>query len=475
MMLFKRFYDTRLAQASYLIGCMDTHKAIVIDANRDLDQYVAAAAAEGVSITHVTETHIHADYVSGSRELAGRTGAALFLSGEGGPDWKYAFAAEAGAVLLEDGDTIRVGTVRLQAVHTPGHTPEHLTFLVTDTLTGDEPLGALTGDFLFVGDVGRPDLLERAAHVEGTMDAAAGALYHSLQAFRHFPDALQIWPGHGSGSACGKAIGRLPQSTLGYERRFNWAFTTAGEQAFVDRVLAGQPDPPRYFAEMKRVNREGPPTALSRFDSLVATGAIAIDTRSPEAYGEAHIPGTLNLPLNQGFTTWAGWLIPYTRDIVLIADEEDGGCGRTAARELAMIGLDRVAACFPPHLVETWTRAGRPAGRVPRIDAGAVASQLAAGAIEVIDVRSSAEWNAGHIAGARNIPLGYLQDRLETVGTERPVVVHCQGGARSAIAASLLQARTPAAVLNFAGGFGAWEQEGHPSERPAEAAAGTGH
>lgn len=475
MMLFKRFYDTTLAQASYLIGSMDGREAIVVDANRDVDQYIRAAAEEGVRIAHVTETHIHADYVSGSRELAARTGAALYLSGEGGPDWRYAFAKEAGAILLEDGDTIEVASVRLQAVHTPGHTPEHLTFLVTDTLTGDEPLGALTGDFLFVGDVGRPDLLERAAQVQGTMDAAARALFRSLQAFRHFPDSLQIWPGHGAGSACGKAIGKVPQSTLGYERRFNWAFRIADEQAFVDRVLAGQPDPPRYFAEMKRVNREGPPTELSRFDALIAAGALAIDTRSPEAFAAAHIPGTLNIPLHQGFVTWAGWLLPYTRDIVLIAEDEAGGCGRAAARELAMIGLDRVVACFPPHLVDTWTRAGREAGRVPRIDAASVAAQLEAGALEVIDVRSAAEWNAGHIDGARNIPLGFLPDRLGQVPTDRPVAVHCQGGARSAIAASLLQGRTAATVLNFAGGFGAWEKGGHPSARVTEAAAGQEH
>jgi hydroxyacylglutathione hydrolase len=248
MMLVRRFYDIKLAQASYLIGAMDSGDAVVIDANRNIAQYLVAAAEEGVRITHVTETHIHADYLSGSRELAAEAGATLLLSDEGGPDWRYAFAQESSAVLLKDGATFDVGSVRIEVMHTPGHTPEHLTFLVTDTQAATEPLAAVTGDFIFVGDVGRPDLLERAAKVAGTMDAAARTLYRSLQRFKKLPDFIQLWPGHGAGSACGKALGAVPQTTLGYERRFNWAFKVDDEQAFVNQVLAGQPDPPRYFA-----------------------------------------------------------------------------------------------------------------------------------------------------------------------------------------------------------------------------------
>src|SRR5687767_12953979 len=336
MMLVKRFYDAKLAQASYLIGDSHAGAAVVIDPNRDVEQYVRAAAAENVTITHVTETHIHADFVSGSRELSSRAGAKLYLSDEGGPDWKYLFAPDAGAVLLNNGDTFDVGHVRITAVHTPGHTPEHLMFLVTDTDAATEPVAAVTGDFVFVGDVGRPDLLERAAGVQGSMEAAAHALFHSLQRFKTYPDYLQIWPGHGAGSACGKGIGSLPQSTLGYERRVNWAFNISDEDEFVRRVLAGQPEPPRYFADMKRVNKEGPrilggfhrpqlspPAAV---DALLRKREIIVDTRPAPDFAAGHIPGTINIPLNNAFNTWAGWLLPFDRDFHLIVDAACSHC-----------------------------------------------------------------------------------------------------------------------------------------------------
>ncbi|MEO8623348.1 MAG: MBL fold metallo-hydrolase, partial [bacterium] len=203
-MLLKRFYDSKLAQASFLLGCQVTGEAIVVDPNRDIDQYLRAAEDEDLRITQVTETHIHADFVSGSRELAAKAGAQLLLSAEGGEDWRYAFAAESNARLLKDGDGITVGRVHLDVIHTPGHTPEHICFLVTDGAATDWPMGALTGDFIFVGDVGRPDLLERAASMVGTMEASAHALFHSIQRFKTYPDYLQLWPGHGAGSACGK-------------------------------------------------------------------------------------------------------------------------------------------------------------------------------------------------------------------------------------------------------------------------------
>jgi hydroxyacylglutathione hydrolase len=257
-MLLKRIYDESLAQASYLIGCPATGEALVVDPNRDVAQYVKAAADEDLTITHVTETHIHADFVSGSRELAKVTGAELLLSDEGGPDWKYAFAKEADARLLHNGDTFMVGNLKFEVLHTPGHTPEHISFLVTDTPATDKPMGAVTGDFVFVGDVGRPDLLEKAAKIVGTMEAGARTLYRSLNRFKQLPDYLQIWPGHGAGSACGKALGAVPFSTLGYEKIANWGFGAATEDEFVEMVLAGQPEPPKYFAEMKRINKEGP-------------------------------------------------------------------------------------------------------------------------------------------------------------------------------------------------------------------------
>ena len=244
-MLLERFYDDKLAQASYLVGCAATGEALVIDPHRDVAQYVRAAEAEGLRITHVTETHIHADFVSGSRELAQRTGATLLLSAEGGSDWQYAFAREAGAVLLRDNDVFRVGNIAVRVLHTPGHTPEHLSFMITDTASTDRPMGVFTGDFVFVGDVGRPDLLERAAKMRGTMEVGARALYRSLQAFKRLPDYLQLWPGHGAGSACGKSLGAVPSTTVGYERIANWGFADMTEDRFVEAVLAGQPEPPK--------------------------------------------------------------------------------------------------------------------------------------------------------------------------------------------------------------------------------------
>lgn len=484
MIFVKRFFDAKLAQASYLIGCSDTGRAVVIDANRDIEQYVRAAAEEGVSITAVTETHIHADFVSGSRELAARTGAQLLLSGEGGPDWQYAFASEAGAVLLKDGDRFDVGNVSLEALHTPGHTPEHLTFLVTDTSVLHEPVAAVTGDFLFVGDVGRPDLLERAAHVAGTMRVAARALFHSLKRLAALPDYLQVWPGHGAGSACGKGLGSLPQSTLGYERLTSWALAPMQEDDFVRRVLTGQPDPPRYFGEMKRINKEGPKAldpvqrrerlSIERLEALITSRALVLDTRAAAEFATSHIPGTINIPLNRAFTTWAGWILPYDTDYYVIVDDRGTDCLEEALRDLRMIGLDHFNGYATAEVLREWECRGHAVERIGQIDAEGLARRLGARMAHVVDVRSHTEWQAGHIPGAQHIPLGELSEQANTIPNGRPVVVHCQRGARSAIAASLLQARGVAEVLNLAGGFDEWRTAGHRVEQePLEAPVST--
>ena len=484
-MLLKRFYDANLAQASYLIGCAATGDAIVIDPNRDVEQYIAAATAEGMRITRVTETHIHADFVSGSRELAHRTGAELLLSDEGDADWKYAFAAEAGATLLHDGDVFMIGNLKFDVWHTPGHTPEHLSFLVTDTPATDKPMGIVTGDFVFVGDVGRPDLLERAARMEGTMEAGARTLYHSLQRFKQLPDYLQIWPGHGAGSACGKALGAVPFSTIGYEKIANWAFSVANEHEFVQMVLAGQPEPPRYFAEMKRINKEGPrllggfrrPERLpaSRLDALLVEGAIVVDTRTATEYAARLVPGTINIPLGKSFNTWAGWLVPYDHDVFLIVNNDGTRCVDEAVRDLAMIGLDRVVGYFGAEVMDAWAAAGGALGTVAQIDVGHLSQRLQAGEVTVIDVRGEAEWASGHLPGVEHIPVGYLIERLDTIPRDRPVVLHCQSGARSAIAASVLLAKGLTNVINLSGGFAAWQEAGHPVQREAGTALGTAH
>jgi hydroxyacylglutathione hydrolase len=465
-MLLRRFYDTKLAQASYMIGCQATGDAIVVDANRDIAQYIAAAAAEGLRITHVTETHIHADFVSGSRELAHRTGAQLLLSDEGDADWKYLFATTAEARLLHDGDIIMVGNIRLDVMHTPGHTPEHLSFIVTDTPAAAGPMGVLTGDFVFVGDVGRPDLLEKAAHISGTMDASARTLFHSLQRFKRLPDHLQLWPGHGAGSACGKALGAVPSSTLGYEKVANWGLKISDEQTFVDAVLDAQPEPPLYFAEMKRINKSGPalhgdivPPPLLDVESLAAAmerGVTVVDTRPPAAFAAAHIPGALNIPFNGSFTTWAGWLMAYDARAILLTDAACASCVNDALHDLAMIGLDTVEAYVTSDVIMAWTSAGRPLVTVPQIDAVALAERMKRDDVTVIDVRGESEFAAGHLPGARHIPVGYLTSHLDTLPTDRTIVVQCQSGARSAIAASVLQAHGVRDVVNLSGGFVAW-------------------
>ncbi len=470
-MFVKRFFEPGLAQASYMIGCQSAGEAIVIDPNRDVALYVDAAAAEGLRIAHVTETHIHADYLSGSRELAARTGARLYLSGEGGPDWAYAFARDAGATLVKDGDHIALGRVRIDVLHTPGHTPEHLTFLVTDGAAATEPIAAVTGDFVFVGDVGRPDLLERAANIKGTMEAGARTLFQSLRRFASRPDWLQIWPGHGAGSACGKGISAIPQSTLGYERRFNWAFQITDETEFVGSVLAGQPEPPKYFADMKRLNRDGPAILdgfrrpegldLAALDRVLGAGAIVIDLRPALDFAAGHVPGTLNIPLNASLANWAGWLVPYTRDFYLLAD---GAAPVDAAvRGLAMIGLDRVAGWFDASVIDEWASAGRALGSVPQITAADLSASLSHDAVTLVDVRNQSEWAGGHIAGALHIPLGYLADRLDQIPRTRPIVVQCAAGARSAIGASVLRARGVEPVINLIGGIGEWRKAGLPT------------
>lgn len=481
-MLLLRFYDEGLAQASYLIGCQTTGEALIVDPNRDIEQYIAAAEAEGLRIAHVTETHIHADFVSGSRELAQRTGATLYLSDEGAPDWRYAFAAQAKAVPLEDGARFQVGRVAIEALHTPGHTPEHLVFLVTDTPAASEPLGVLSGDFVFVGDVGRPDLLERAANIRGTMETGARHLFRSLQRFKQFPDYLQIWPGHGAGSACGKALGAMPQSTVGYERIANWAFGIVDEDAFVTAVLEGQPEPPRYFAEMKRINKEGPrllgglgrPGRLpaSRVSDLLAEGALVVDTRPATDFAAAHIPGTINIPLNRAFTGWAGWLIPYDRDFYLLIDRARDDAVKTAARDLAMIGLDRLAGYLDcdEEMLETWRASGGTLESTPQMTVAQLRERQATGDVTVIDVRGRSEWEAGHLPGVANIPLGLLPDRLAELPERGTIVLQCETGSRSAIAASVLEARGRGAVANLEGGFTAWRKAGFPVTRESPVA-----
>jgi len=473
-MLLKLLYDTKLAQASYLVGCQRTGEALVIDPNRHVGQYLDAARAEGLRIAHVTETHIHADFVSGARELARAARATLYLSREGGPDWQYAFAKADGATLIGDHDRIKVGNVIVEVLHTPGHTPEHLSFLLTDGAATDRPMGVFTGDFIFVGDVGRPDLLERAAGHAGTMEAGARTLFASLQRFKALPDYLQLWPGHGAGSACGKALGAVPSSTLGYERFANWGLSTAEEDDFVQLVLAGQPEPPAYFARMKQVNRDGPEplgerTAPPRLDAarlaeVLRSGATVVDLRSTRDFAAGHVPGTINVPASRSLLNYAGAVLRAGRPLYLLGDDARVA---EAWRDLALIGFDRIEGAFGPDALATGAR-----GSVPQRTPAELSEALASGAVTVVDVRGLAEVEAFRIAGSRHIPLGAVPDRLGEIPADRPVVMQCESGSRSAIAASLLAAAGRRDVMNLSGGIGAWLKAGLPVEREAPARVG---
>jgi hydroxyacylglutathione hydrolase len=268
-MLVRTIVDPELSQFAYLIGCQQTGEAVVIDPERDVDRYLELAAAEGLRLVAVAETHIHADFLSGARELAARVPRLrVYLSDAGDPPWKYEWPSQDGVDVtwLRDGDRFRIGNVELRAWHTPGHTPEHLSYVITDHGSGaDAPMAVLSGDFVFVGDLGRPDLLETAAGIAGAQEPSARRLYDSARRFLGLPDYLQVWPGHGAGSACGKSLGAVPTSTVGYERRFSPALAASGEgeARFVSYILSGQPEPPAYFARMKQLNKSGPPVERS--------------------------------------------------------------------------------------------------------------------------------------------------------------------------------------------------------------------
>jgi hydroxyacylglutathione hydrolase len=424
--ILKRFYDDSLAHASYLVGCPGAGEAVVIDPNRAVDQYIDAAADEGLVITTVAETHIHADYVSGTRELSELTGATMILSGEGGSDWQYALPDMSRARLVRDGDTFWIGAVRFDVLHTPGHTPEHIAFLLTDEAVSPEPQAVFTGDFVFVGDVGRPDLLENAAGVVGTMEPGARDLYRSIQRFKAVPPFVALWPAHGAGSACGKSLGGVPVSTVGYESLTNWAFKAAREDSFVAEVLSGQPEPPPYFARMKVINRVGPEPIHGRRVAHAGTdevkSALILDVRSSDEYLGSHPRGALHIPLGRSFLRWAGWLLEPADRIVIAAHDE--GEANAAALKLSLIGIDAVVGWIEPSEVENEvSRTGQ--------------SESLAGSV-VVDVRTASEWADGHLDEALHVPL----HRLPGVVSDIPggcIAVHCHSGARSPIATSILE------------------------------------
>ena len=466
-MILRQFYLNCLAHASYLVGDEQTQIAAVIDPQRDIDQYLGAAAEHGLRIAHVILTHLHADFIAGHLELRDRAGATIYLGAAARAE--YAFTP------LADGDRIEMGRVRLQAIETPGHTPESISIAVYDLERSDTaPHAVLTGDTLFVGDVGRPDL--RAA-LGWTAADLGGLLYDSLRTkLLTLPDASLVYPAHGAGSLCGKALGKETVSTIGEQRRLNYALQPMTKPAFVDLVTADQPDAPPYFTYDAVLNSKERPTldeALARelnpmtLDLVLAlqrTGGQILDTRDAGEFAAAHLAGSLNVGLGGQYATWAGTMLSRDRPIVIIADP---GREHEAATRLGRIGFDHIVGYLHDGLRSLESRAELMAA-TERVSAPLAAERLAAGEAVAIDVRTTGEREQKFVAGSMSIPLNHLAERIEELPKDRPLIVYCAGGYRSSIAASLLQQRGFTHVSEIAGGLAAWEAANLPVKYSAQ-------
>jgi len=461
-MYFQHVYDKSLAQASYFIGCQKAGVAAVIDPKRDVDTYIEIAKANNMKITHILETHIHADFLSGSRELAKLTGAGMYLSDEGGETWQYEFPH----IGLKDGDQIKLGNLLIDVLHTPGHTPESISFLLTDTPAIKKPVMLFTGDFVFVGDIGRPDLLEKAAGMKGTQDIGAKQMYESIKKFEVLPDYIQVWPGHGAGSACGKALGAVPSSTVGYEKLRNWAFHFENDaKGFTDYLLEDQPEPPKYFAMMKKLNKVDRPllTDVPKINLLsaealkanLAKGMKLIDAREKTEFAAGFIPGSINIQGNNSFGTWAGWLLKYDEPFMLLADESQLD---DLTRKLMRIGLDNIEGYISG--TSAFGETGGELQRANNISLKETKTLIHNNNVQVVDLRGAAEYKAGHIAKAENVFVGTLADNLDKISKDRKVIIHCQGGDRASIGYSILARNGFTNVANFSGSINEWVEAG---------------
>ena len=452
-MFFEQIYDKTLAQASYLVGCQVTKEAIVIDPKRDIDTYLEIAKANNLHITHVAETHIHADFLSGSRELVSVTGAKLFLSDEGGADWQYEFPH----VGVKDGDTIKIGNLTFEVMHTPGHTPESISFLLTDHPATDKPVIIFTGDFVFVGDVGRPDLLEAAAGVVGSKDIGAQQMFESLKKFKSLPDYIQVWPGHGAGSACGKALGAVASSTVGYEKIRNWALQYDDFDSFKEELLKDQPEAPTYFAMMKKLNKierklvvEVPQHPILDSNDIPQE-AILVDTRNKFEFSKAHIPNAINIQNNNSLANWSGWMLPYDKPLVIMAEKE---IQEEVTRKLMRIGMDNVIG-FVDKL-------GADIAEIQLVDADYVERELQSKTSVLLDIRNNVEFRNGHIAGAKHFFIGKLAKNTPDIDKNQSIIIQCQAGDRATIAASYLQRLGYTDIKNYVGSMQDWLAKGKP-------------
>jgi hydroxyacylglutathione hydrolase len=470
-MFFHQRFIPGLAIASYMVGDEKAREVAVVDPTRDVDAYLRIAKTEGLKITHVLETHVHADYLSGAAELKARLNGAVTVhaSGMGGSAWTPPYADH----VARDGDEVKIGAVRLRAVHTPGHTPEHVMWMLFDTTRSAEaPWLIFTGDFLFVGDVGRPDLLGEEARQK-----LARQLYRSVfEVLPPLPDFTEIFPGHGAGSLCGKAIGSRRSSTLGFERRFNPSLKPMPEEQWTQNLLRGMPLAPPYFRRMKQLNSTGPRLlgpempGQQRFRAAevherLCEHCMVLDVRPKEAFAAAHIPGSINIPLGPSLPTWAGWVLPYDKRLVLIAPHPADV--PAVVTDLVRVGLDQVEGYIEDG-IDAWENGGFVLAQLDSLTVHGLAERLRSPSAQrpfILDVRTESEWNAGHIDGAHHVHGGLLQERLGEVPADRPVAVICGTGYRGSIAASFLKAHGRREVANVLGGMSAWTAAGLPVVR----------
>ena len=489
-MYFEQFYLGCLAHASYLLG--SEGEGIVVDPQRDVEIYLEAAQKNGLKIRYIFETHLHADFVSGHQELAARTGAKICVSRHAGATFPH--------VDVDDGFALKVGELKIEVLATPGHTPESISLLVTDLSTnastssgqapGDaakiptppkeggvghpQPWAVLTGDTLFIGDVGRPDL--SPTH---TPQQLAGLLYDSLhQKLMALPDSVLVYPAHGAGSLCGRNMRAERSSTIGTERLTNYALQIKDRDQFVRQMTSNLPARPDYFLEDAAINRAGAPAlnelpelqpiAASELKTMLEKGAVALDVRPGHEFIAAHLPGSVSIPLSGQFASWAGAVLGLSARPVLIAGTPEQ---LSEARvRLARIGIEDVAGYLRDG-VEGWKQAGLPVAQVKQITAQELASRVANGSMGVLDVRREAEFEAGHIDGADWHPLDRFKAALPEISKDAPVAVHCKSGYRSLVAVSLLRRAGYHNVVDLAGGFDAWQAENLPVETSEEVGA----
>jgi hydroxyacylglutathione hydrolase len=460
-MIVERVYTPGLAEVAYLVADEAAGAMAVIDPRRDIDDYLAWAAERGLRIVAICETHVHADFVSGARELAAATGAPVYAGRIGDSEFPH--------VPLDDGDEIPVGSLVLKALWTPGHTPEHIAYLLFDPARGARPLALFSGDVLFAGEIGRPDLLGPEAQ-QALIEQLFETVEHRL---KPLPDDLVVYPGHTAGSPCGKKIGDAPQTTIGQERAFNYAFNQPDRETFIRTVMEGMPKPPAYYPFMKRVNKAGPvlladlpegrPLSPAEVAARQDAGALVIDARSAEAFAAGHVPGAISVGLGPNFAIWAGWLTPYDREVVLVLD--DDARFAEARTELRRIGIDDVGGWLAGGMA-AWKAAGRPVQATATVGIDDLAARLRAGDddLVVLDVRDRTEWAGGAIPGAVNVSAGEIAQGGEPpVNGGGAVVVMCGSGYRSAVATSLLQARGRTNVVNVRGGMDDWTRAGLPT------------